>query len=711
MWSIDSVEMHMRDQIRAAALAFDAIESGKKPARIRRVGRWVRAVVSRLRRDPITTVLVVLAIGSFSAAIWLLWTAQPIGGGTSQSSLAITQGASLIFVVILTTLLFGPLEAGRSLGTDAAWIARDVRTWLGLAVISVLSVTMLLLGWAKPDSREELSTIFMTALGLAMTGLLVRHLLRLSDPLVQVGYRRKQSVRRLGEVLRASRERSESALKKSGVSDQVAEQIQHYADPTTQAAFASESRTYTSIARAACGRADWHLATGAYANAVALALEYLRQVDSVADADEVLLNLVGEADDLNRLAQGPAGRPFAEALIRGMHVLGLELITVYRRSKKPPTHRSVSGLSIVARAIQTMAGRELADMNASGPASAMRIIGDFATRALTAGAWASASHFGDILIHWALTATNASQNHVAIPAWAESLRLLVLMFNLGQQQDHALMNGACNDLAFALEKVEPSVISLPPSGLDPIIESSSLQGDMTLQLASYELWKSDCWALPMVAEFGLHVAWRLTSLLRGLEADFSKRHFLSHELTEVLYQFICAAATRSHSESDPACRTIPIESTINTLGWIRGWMMPEEELPDKNFDLAEMLHCYISGWQILLFTERGTGSVRPALVNELRTFLSRLTPDVTKVLPSALEEGLALLETWLRTVGYPELADEVKEKLDAYEGLDGFFDTQHGWGGLDSPYHTRRGGLIPGVVTQVEDFFDQQTPS
>lgn len=707
MWSIDAVETQMRDQIRTAALAYDDLQVAAKGHRIRDLLRRLRSPFSLLGKDPITSILVGALLAAAAAAAWLLLANLPMGGVAEQSTLAISQGASLIFVVILATLLVGPLEAGRTLGSDAAWIARDPMTWLGLGAISSLSLLMLVIGWARPDPREELATICMTAAGLAMTALLVRRLLQLSDPVVQLNRRRKQSIHRLGVAVSDSQSRVKAALEKAGVEDAVARRVHSFADPHVQGAFATEVKGYMAIARSASGRAEWNLAVGAYANGVATAHEYLRLVDAIADTDEVLHAVMSEADDLHQLASGASGRPFAEALMQGLDVIGRDLITLFAERERGPAERSVPGLAMIARSIQTMAARELPDLNALGPASAMRILGTLAAGAMQRGAIATTAATTEDLIAWAAHRTNVSQIHVAIPAWEEALGLMTLIFRTAEPHDLAQVHRIHQRLALSLERIDVAVIGAPVSGLDPILRSSSNPGKLTLQLAWYDLWDSPVETLAEVADFGRLIRWQLANLLRRLPPGFSPKHYVSSDLADILYQDVCAAATRLDRETDAATRGLIVESMLNALGWIRGWAIPESGPPDQEFDLAAMMHCYFSGLQVVLHAERETSEPREVIVGEVNAFLDRLTPDTGQALPGCVEEGLQLLESWLSRVGHADLVASVREARERYEGPPtDIFSSDSGWGPFSSGYHTRRGGLIPGIVARVEEYFE-----
>src|ERR1700749_1380018 len=148
-WTPEQMYGQMLDQIRQQALEADA--SRRRFARARRAWRAFR------RRLPSRGQLWLIAgtvgfITGWLAVMILHW---PPGGGKATSGLVYTQGASLVFVVILLSLLNGPLVAGQKLGWDSGWIARDPVVWSGLAAVAGLSAVLLWLGWGGPGRGGE----------------------------------------------------------------------------------------------------------------------------------------------------------------------------------------------------------------------------------------------------------------------------------------------------------------------------------------------------------------------------------------------------------------------------------------------------------------------------------------------------------------------------------------------------------------------------
>jgi hypothetical protein len=224
----EDLERLLREQIRQAALVRQQLDQPP---------RWLdraRRRFATLFADKVLVALWLVTVSGVVTAVIALVLALPYGGGVQESSLAIAQGSSLIFVVILVGLLSGPVDAGRRVGLGTSVVASDGKTWLGLGLVALLSLTLLLIGWSKPDRQEELATLAITAAGLGATGLVARRLLRLSNPEVHLEDQFARSLKAMRDYLSTSMESSNEALGRLGIESDVATSVERYVDPKVQ---------------------------------------------------------------------------------------------------------------------------------------------------------------------------------------------------------------------------------------------------------------------------------------------------------------------------------------------------------------------------------------------------------------------------------------------------------------------------------------------
>jgi hypothetical protein len=106
VWTSEDLERLLREQVRVAVLARQELE--KKPGWISRL--WHR--LARLWSDRIHFWLWFVTVSFLALAVGLLLTTWPPGGSEGRGSLAVAQGASLIFVVILVGLMMGLSKQG-----------------------------------------------------------------------------------------------------------------------------------------------------------------------------------------------------------------------------------------------------------------------------------------------------------------------------------------------------------------------------------------------------------------------------------------------------------------------------------------------------------------------------------------------------------------------------------------------------------------------
>lgn len=632
----------------------------------------------------------------------LLAAAWPPGGGQGEGSLAIAQGASLIFVVILVGLMSGPIEASTRLGRGTDWVTRDAPTWLGLGWVALLSIVLLAIGWSEPDRQEELATIAITAAGLGATGLVARRLLRLSDPAAQLDDLYRRSVERVRAVLVSDRRTTDEALKLAEVEAQVSTKVSRFASEAAQQQVAETLQGFTSVAAVAWRDGDWALAARAHFYATAVAREYLSRVRAVDGSDRVVTTLVNETDDLHELAGGPDGRKLSQTLVTGLSQLGRDISL--RSDFASDGHNDA--VFRVAYELGTVLTRRLADQKSTDPAAAIRGLGDIAVGCAGADAAWGAISTNERLLDWAAMATNANVVHVAHAAWEESIRVTVTISKVLEPDSRSMLfEAALRDFEQALRRVE----SFPPwsafSSLGPLLRSSTDGAHATLQVSFYLLWGVGEPMLKPLTEFGRHIAYGLTTLLTT--APERSRRNLSAEVGEVLYQWMAATATRAaaHPPGD-SIHDLATGSIANTLGWLRSLLVSEGEVQEQN-DLHDLLHMYVSGWEMLLYVLRQAPGLPETTSGEFEKLVAVLDDSVLSEMPEELRATLDLLATWLDRIGASAEAIRAREKAGSI-----LRRAPSPWGpptayrwGMSGDYFTRRGGLVPAVVADVEMYF------
>jgi len=702
VWTPEDLERSLREQLRAAALVRQ--ESEKRNPWLHRAWRRLKG----LWADGVLLSLWVVTLGGSLVAVGLLASAWPLGGGSEQSSLAIAQGSSLIFVVILVGLLSGPIEAGRRVGLGTAVVANDRATWLGLGWVALLSLVLLALGWSQPNSREELATIAITASGLGATGLVARRLLGLSNPSAHLEDRLAKSLKAVRALVTTGHRTTGDALRQAGIESAVASKVAKYPDTDTQRQVALRVQGFTTIAARAWRDGDWILAARAHYFATAVAHEYLSLIHAIDSQDFVFRTLVNETDDLHEVTGGPHGRKLSQALLAGLAGLGIAVASKDGVVDQDGHNPGVFGF---VYELGTMIGRRATDQKSEDPAAGLRAMGDIAAACAARGAVWSSVTTGERVLEWAAAATTTNIIHIAMTAWGESLRILMALAQDPAIESHPhAFEAALDDLSGALRKVEKLPPWSLPSALGPILRSSSDGTHPTLQIAFYTLWEAADVVLKAVVEFGRDVSWELVRLLGTVEDRRS--HDDSKEVGEVLYQWICAAATRGRGlASTERAHAQVVDSIANTLGWLRSLLVAEGEVRER-YDLDELLHMYVSGWEVVLYLVRDADALPKMLEDELDKFLSALDNSTMPELPDTLEDALQLVSGWLAKVGAGDASERVSTKARTVPPLDyGPWGPPYrsGWGMGGREYFARRGGLIPAVVSDVEEFFRCKT--
>jgi hypothetical protein len=223
MTSVEQLRARMLEELRAEIVASDHGERWATRLRLRLKG------AARALPSPGRLLLGVIATSCLIAAAIIFICHWPPGGGRYTSSFVFTQGASLVFVVILLSLLAGPISAGKQIGWDSGWVIRDPRPWLGLGMVALLSLGELWLGWLRPERAEAGATVLVTAAGLAITVLTAWRLVYLSDPVNQLDARLKSQLPKLERIIRRANARHAKAARRRGVSPEVANEMVQYA--------------------------------------------------------------------------------------------------------------------------------------------------------------------------------------------------------------------------------------------------------------------------------------------------------------------------------------------------------------------------------------------------------------------------------------------------------------------------------------------------
>jgi len=239
--------------------------------------------------------------------------------------------------------------------------------------------------------------------------------------------------------------------------------------------------------------------------------------------------------------------------------------------------------------------------------------------------------------------TGRQMAHVAIPAWEESLKVLVALAHDPRVATHSMpFEAATRDFGQALASIEalPRFNVLSP--LNPVLRAASPSGGPTLQAAFYTFWGAGGSVQGHLPQFGRSVCCRLTKLL-GKTDDPTAKHSWSELVADVLYQWVAAATTYA---GDGERRLLNIDSITNTLGWMRS-LFVHDDIVQTGHDLLSILHAYISGWKLCLYAARELAQLPDSVGEELDRFLAALTEDVVSQMPAVLPDGIRLLSQWL----------------------------------------------------------------
>lgn len=707
-WSPEKLAETLREQLREAAIIRDRAEP-PKGWRERASRAWRREALWGLRlwRDPVQTGMRLVVVAALAAAANLFISSWPPGGGSSIGSLAAAQGAGLIFVVILMSLLAGPLEASLLLPWGAARIAADWRIWLAFGSIALLSIAELLVAWSDPDRREELATIFLTLSGLALTGLLARRLIRLSDPNAQVAHYLPNVLKSLTRARQRGTTTSSSALSRAGVELAVAAQVVAYPEPETRGMTVSAVRQFTGTARFALARGDRTLAATSHIAATVIVHEYVSGYRAFASDDALLSTFTGETLDLHELSSGASGRWLSQSLTDNLVSVAMVVSPKNAETNSAGTN---DALWSVFEGLAEIARRRSVDARSEDAYRAIRGIGAAARSACDAGQVWTVSAAVERILPWAQAGNSIqSMTHLAIAAWEEALAALVQLSSKDAATARLAFHASAQDFWLAIEQLD----SLPRftilSSVEPLLRAaSSRPGSLTLSSSFYALWDAREEWVGELAEFGRRLGLQLPRLLDRAVDDHARRVW-SEDIADVLYQWTCAVATRlDNADLTPEASAETLGSMVNMLGWMRSLLFGETGTRQE-LDLPNIFHAYLSGWQVLLYSMRDESGLPTEGAQELERFLSALTEEIAAEMPAVLQDGLIRLAAWLQASGFIHEGDLAQDAASrAPSPAANSWGQPPGWDMVvmgHRDFMTRRGGIIPTIISRVEDHF------
>lgn len=635
MQTPETLHEELLDELRRAVADRDALAHPRRYAlRVRR-----HALRQRLPRAA-ALALAAVAIGCALGAAVVLILHWPPGGGKSVSQLAVAQGASLVFVVVLLSLLPGVVDAGESIGWEPAWILRDRLTWLGFSAVALLSLGDLTVAWVWPEHAEEGATILMTASGLAITGLLVRRLLRMSDPGEQLNERVNTQIPKLVAILTKERARAAKRVTEQRVGEDAARLLALTPHPGAQSGMAGVVRQMLGLASRYAQDRRWDQAQKAFELATRTVAAYVQAGRRVHMQDPVLQIYGERTNDLHALAEGPAGRDLSAALFPGLSTVGRAIAA----SHLDHDIREGGALHRLGFMARQMLERRVPDQNSPDPAAGLTLLGELGTWAAQIGDGASATSIADNLLPFAVAATTSRQSHIAIPAWSSAVRVLGALALVKEDvRDTAAIDMWAESLASAIAAVPGVPHAVSFSGAEPVFSNEPSGGSLVYIMAA--IWASD---LDVDAKSG--VDWRIVGALdSAMRATSHSPEAAAGTVFEVYHQLACAAA--ACAERYPGQAPVALEALARHLSLIRA----DWELDPRS---TSALHIYTTDWIIALFVTREQGELPAPLAVELEAFgaaIEALPPPVG----AHAAESLQWLELALKRAGRAQLAERV----------------------------------------------------
>lgn len=687
----------LQEEIRHGAIA--QVRARTKPeSRLRRV--WA-AIASGVSRDWLTSLLVAIGVTSLMVALVLMTTAWPPGGGEFVSEAAIALGASLIFVVILLGLLAPAIEAGRSIGWDASWIRNDPTTWVSLILVAGISLFLVWLGAERPQRAEETAAIFLAGSSLAMTALIARRMIGFADPAVQLAERRRREARTVSKLIDEAVEQSRSALSGAGIEAEVAAPITDFPSRYVQDQVAESIKRVLSSSRMAWHRGEWVLAAQSHVQAIVLAMQYADSVGALSSDDRVFELIRTESDDLHEMADGPEGRWLSLTVLQNLVECGIAVVNT--RKAAMPHHGSDQLAYYFAMTIESLLQRRLSDMKTQDVSVGLDGIKRLAlAEAANGHSWGAAT-IASLGLKWAPIGVEAGMAHVAWPAWSCGMEVLKSLATAEDIEGNGFRS-LTDDFLTSLGRVS-GVSRWLTNGLEPII--GHWVADSTLVGLGYTVWQAPERRLEDVARLAQDASAQVVRLVSS--TDESWQHATSKNGGDVIYHLTAACATRVASGQVEAAssRSVCDDALQNGLGWLRRLVVEEGQVRE-HYATRDLLHIYLSAWQVILFALRERSELPDDVRAEHEALMDALSDAVLADLPPDLmAEGLHRLARWLEQEGYPDLAERTRAKREnTPEPTPGFspFSTW-GWGLLGGDYHTYRGSMMGGFFDRVEAHF------
>jgi len=705
MWTPDRINRHLQEEIRATALAL-----GRERDHTRRVARLLGPPIRHIGSDPIGFFFEAVAVVAAGVCVTLIVDSWPLGGGHAVSQAVIAQGASLIFVTIVLGFVLGPAETGRGLG-DATFINRDLLTWAGIVALAAISIFELWIGSLGPERAEELATFALTAAGIAAVAIVVRRLVRLSDPYEQLALRQLTMSRGLDRVLRDSRQRTKQALAAARVDDQaVAGPIEQIPAPAVEALASQGIQQLMAVSRTAWHQRDWQLAARAHGQATILAIRYANGAKALGEDDKVFEMLRNERADLYSLSSGADGRWLSYSIISTLTQLGETLVALRRTYSTQASPPSDSLAWSTVHLLDQIVVDRVADTSSPDIHAALTGIGRIAIAEANAGHDWGAAVAAARLSRWASFATKASRPEISWSAWEWMIAVLAQLATRTTYSASLSFGHLGDAFLESLRQLE----RLPDDPvLDPMAPVTGVTTGRSRGLSSswYQLFECPPPLVSDVASFSVRVAARLVLLVEA-SADRSHNDFKSGAVAGVVHQSIAATVSNPSLDGNSDVTA----SVADRLGWLRRLFIGDSGyLPDHG--ITSVLHVYLSAWLLALYRNRESPDLSEPLLAELAGLLSDIEGLPMGDAPLNLSDGLGVLARSLRQVGHAEPASRVDtlvsllSRSTAVRPYPSWNNHQQGWGITNASFFVYSGLMFAPVFQRVASFFGESIAS
>jgi hypothetical protein len=584
--------------------------------------------------------LAAVAAACAIAAAAILIVRWPPGGGEGIGQLAVAQGASLVFVVLLLSLLPGVVDAGRSIGWEPTWILRDRLTWCGFGAVALLSVADLTVAWVQPEHAEEGATILMTACGLAITGLLARRLLRMSDPGEQLDARANAQVPKLVAILTKESRRVARRAAEQGVGEDAARLLVLTPHPGAQSGMAGVVRAMLGLSARYVQSGRWDQALKAFEVSTRTVVAYVQAGKRIHLQDSVLQTFGDRTNDLHALAGGPEGRDLSLALFRGISLVGGAVASSHLQHRL----RDGGALHHLGFVANLMVERRLGDQSSPDPAAGLELIGELGTSAAQVGDGASATAIADALLVYAVPATIARQPQIAGPAWASAFRVLGALALVPRDvRDTGALEMWADHVAEAIRLLPgvPSPVSF--SGAEPLVWNEP--SGRSLMHIMFAIWASD-----LDADAKSSVDATIADAFSGpMVTSSGESGATVDDVVEVWHQLASAAANCAERNAEQ--RPAAVNALTRHLARIRAaWLLDVRN--------AESLYSYTTDWVLAAFVTRDAVELPTTLVTELEAFGASIAGLVAPI-DARVGEALSWITIALRLAGRDTMADHV----------------------------------------------------